>query len=257
MNAFKNRDNTRNALVLLIKKIKVTAYTIDDVVLEHPDYPSMLSLSDSLTSWKIPNQALRLDKESCNLKELPTPFVAHVKTEGGQYFVVDEIARETVFYNIDKKVAEEMSKENFLDNWDGIILYAEKDVDSGESNYSQASLLGIFNELRLPFLLAMLLSMMIYLGIKESSNISYLLLLIINSLGVMLSIFLLIQSVDVNNPLIQNLCVLGRKNDCNAILKSDEVKVNSWLNWSEVGFFYFSGLLLCLLVSPECFTLLA
>jgi len=32
-----------------------------------------------------------------------------------------------------------------------------------------------------------------------------------------------------------------RKTNCNAILNSSKAKIFSWLSWSEVGFFYFSG----------------
>jgi len=68
---------------------------------------------------------------------------------------------------------------------------------------------------------------------------------------------LLIQSIDASNPLVQNLCGLNSKNNCNAILKSEAAKVTSWLTWSEVGFFYFAGSLLTLVINPNSLTVLA
>ena len=65
------------------------------------------------------------------------------------------------------------------------------------------------------------------------------------------------QSLNANNPFVKNLCSLGGKNDCNAILKSDAAKVTSWLSWSEVGFFYFFGSLLSLLLASSSLPLLA
>ncbi|WP_316771110.1 thioredoxin domain-containing protein [Pedobacter frigiditerrae] len=59
-----------------------------------------------------------------------------------------------------------------------------------------------------------------------------------------------------NNPLVQNLCSLGKKNNCNAILKSDAAKVTNWLSWSEVGFFYFAGTFLSLLFLHSSLSLL-
>ncbi len=65
------------------------------------------------------------------------------------------------------------------------------------------------------------------------------------------------QSLNANNPFVKNLCSLGGKSDCNAILKSDAAKVTSWLSWSEVGYFYFAGSLLSLLFAPASFSFLA
>jgi thiol-disulfide isomerase/thioredoxin len=43
------------------------------------------------------------------------------------------------------------------------------------------------------------------------------------------------------------ICQLSTKGGCNSILSSPAANVFSWLTWSEVGFFYFSGTLLVML----------
>lgn len=73
----------------------------------------------------------------------------------------------------------------------------------------------------------------------------------------MISLLLLAHSINANNPFVQNLCSLGNKNNCNAILKSPQAKVTDWLNWSEVGFFYYAGSFLALLLNPTSIHLLA
>lgn len=67
---------------------------------------------------------------------------------------------------------------------------------------------------------------------------------------------LLTHSIDSNNSLIQNFCGIAKKADCSTLLKSDAAKVWSWLSWSEVGFFYFSGILIALLYSINVFPFL-
>ena len=62
---------------------------------------------------------------------------------------------------------------------------------------------------------------------------------------------LLWQSIDKNNPFINNLCQAGGKANCNAILSSNAAQVASWLSWSEVGFFYFVGGFVALLINPN------
>ncbi|RYF33435.1 MAG: vitamin K epoxide reductase family protein, partial [Cytophagaceae bacterium] len=67
----------------------------------------------------------------------------------------------------------------------------------------------------------------------------------------------LMHGINSNNPFIQNLCNSDGKNNCNAILKSDASRITSWLSWSEVGFFYFTGSLLSLLFAPSSLFILA
>lgn len=67
--------------------------------------------------------------------------------------------------------------------------------------------------------------------------------------GLVVSVLLLIQSIDKNNPLVQTLCGGGGKTNCNAILSSKAANVFEGLTWSEVGFFYFAGTWLALMFS--------
>jgi len=66
----------------------------------------------------------------------------------------------------------------------------------------------------------------------------------IKFIGSIVSVLLLVQSIDNSNPIVQVLCGKDSKTNCNAILTSDAAKVFDGLSWSEVGFFYFSGSLL-------------
>ncbi len=65
--------------------------------------------------------------------------------------------------------------------------------------------------------------------------------------GIIATSLLLWYEIDKNNPVLQKVCSGIAKGDCNAILTGKQARVFSWLSWSEVGFFYFSGSLLGLL----------
>jgi uncharacterized membrane protein len=73
----------------------------------------------------------------------------------------------------------------------------------------------------------------------------------ISLIGVIVTSLLLWYEIDKNNPLLQKVCTGIVKGNCNAILTGKAAKVFSWLSWSEVGFFYFSGCLLTLLFLPS------
>ncbi len=56
----RSSSNVSEATVQLIKSlnIPVTATTAVEQVEDHPDFPSLYSISDSLTKWKVENAAL-------------------------------------------------------------------------------------------------------------------------------------------------------------------------------------------------------
>jgi uncharacterized membrane protein len=65
--------------------------------------------------------------------------------------------------------------------------------------------------------------------------------------GVGISSLLVWHEIDKENLFLKKVCSGIVKTDCNAILSSKRSKVFSWLSWSEVGLFYFTGGLLTLL----------
>lgn len=258
MHPAKNAGNTVYVLYLLIKKlnIPVSFFTVQNDLPRHPDYPSMLALSDCLNSWKIPHEAFSIDKENDDIRELPFPFIANLKSNVREFVLIEKIEGDTVRVSSEREQKGFLRLSEFLKLWDGVVLYAEKDEKSGENGYRGSLIKGWLNKGRLPFLLLMLLCCTIYTLDFKLATMPYLALVLVKLAGLAVSSLLLLHSIDTNNPLLQNLCGLGKQNDCNAILKSDAAKLTNWLSWSEVGMFYFAGSLSYLLLQPSGIALL-
>ncbi|MRG46986.1 thioredoxin domain-containing protein [Chitinophaga sp. SYP-B3965] len=251
--------NAVAVLTMLIKKLNVpvSPFTISDELQDHPAYPSLLALSDCLSSWKVPHETYRIDKRNYDTAGLAYPFIAHLETGRGQFILVHEIINGEVRYSNEKKEKNTITEADFLERWDGVILYAEKDIQSGEHAYKSALIKGWVSYLRLPVLLFLLLAFALTFINYISISVPLLGLLGLKLAGIIVSALLLLYTLDANNPFIQNICNAGGKNGCNAILRSDAAKVTSWLSWSEVGAFYFIGSFACLLLNPGTITLLA
>ncbi len=69
--------------------------------------------------------------------------------------------------------------------------------------------------------------------------------------GLIVSVFLLLQSLGKSNSLIQQICGGDTKHNCNHILSAKAANISSWLSLSDLGFLYFSGSLLLLLLSQN------
>jgi hypothetical protein len=245
-------------LSALVKRLnaKVSSHTIQTCLNEHPDYPSLLALSDCLTEWKIPNSAYQIDKNEYNPADLSFPLIAHLQ-KGGQFILINAIGNGIVNYTTEDKANATMPEQEFLAQWAGVVLYAEASAESGEKEYSAQRLKGTLNGLRVPALVTAIFAGLLYLFFQQNITWSYVALGLLTLAGLVVSTLLLMHSVNASNPFVQNLCSLGKKNDCNAILKSKEAKVTDWLSWSEVGFFYFSGSLLSLLLVNNAVPFLA
>lgn len=253
------KDNAVDVTELLLKalNVKVSKSTIKNALEDHPDFPSLLSLSDCLNEWGVENQTYQIDKDNFDKGELLFPFIAATNTNGGLFTLVTKMENGLVYTERENNDFEPQTEAAFLHCWKGIALYATTHKNSGEKEYRTNNIIDKFNAVKLPALIATLL-LTIFLSINFNTiGVVYGILLSLKLVGLAVSILLLIHSINTNNPLIQNLCSLGKKNSCNDILKSDAAKVNFWLTWSEVGFFYFAGSFLSLLFIPSSLFLLA
>lgn len=244
------RDNSTRVLTRFVQElaVPVTSQSLSDQLEKHPDYDSMLAFSEVLDFYKIPNAAYRLKPDQ--LVDVPVPFIAHMSQR--RFGVVTAYTDKFVKLSDEKTKNKVLSIADFNKNYGGAVLVAEKDPNSGESGYAEKYKKEALENLRTPVALGGLALLFIILlmqhaGFVASLNISLALLALFKTAGLITAIMLLMQSINANNPLIQKLCGGDNGKDCNAILSSKAAKVNAYLNWSEVGFFYFAGTWLVLL----------
>jgi hypothetical protein len=256
---FSNLANPISVTLKLIRqlKVKVTESTVRTQVESHPEYPSLLALSDCLTEWGIINQAYQIDKATYDPADLEFPFIAHFAASGGSYILVHQIENGKVTYSDEKVDHASMPEVDFLAKWSGVALHGVVNETNGEPNYQQKKVAEWFNAAKPPLFIIAVIGIILRSLDHGDLSLSYVLLFAVKLVGLATSVLLLVHSIDVNNPLVQNLCSLGNKNNCNAILKSTAAQVTSWLSWSEVGFFYFLGSATALLLAPPTLPLLA
>ncbi|MFB9841174.1 vitamin K epoxide reductase family protein [Mucilaginibacter ginsenosidivorans] len=249
MQLFDNQNNADSVVIGLLKELSVNVRS-EDIIAElekHPEYPSMLAISDVLNWFEIDNAAYRI--ETSELAEVPVPFIAH--TLKNDFVVVSKISAGELTVSDHKQKNYKIPVKNAAQFFDGVVLAVQPSL-SGYGYPPKNTWSAIFKYKDvIIYLLAGIVLSGILLNNHYFTNLSWqvALLTISKTTGLVTSILLLVQSIDKNNPLIQTLCTGNGKSDCNAILSSKAAKLFSWLSWSEVGFFYFAGTLLALLFS--------
>jgi thiol-disulfide isomerase/thioredoxin len=243
------------ATIAFIKlmRVQVNNATINETLQNHPDWPSLFSVSESLKRWNIPNAAGRIS--AGDIDQMPVPFLAYSFNEVNPISVVETVSESTItYYTSDSGKKITQPKPDFIKQWGGIYLIAEPNEHSGEDNYVRNKRKAFVRSL-IPVALLVLLSA--FTGIAFNNNLQAFtgnllfpsILFAVQFAGVIVSSLLLWYEMDRNNPLLQKVCTGIAKGNCNAILTGKAAKLFNFISWSEIGFFYFAGGLLLMLTT--------
>ncbi|WP_183574658.1 vitamin K epoxide reductase family protein [Mucilaginibacter sp. X5P1] len=254
---FESKSNAfRTAKLLLeILNVKISDTTLKKEIEEHPDYPSLLSISDVLNTYHVENLSVKFQHDQ--FVNIPTPFITPIKDSKiitDSLTVVKEITADTVhFFEPEKNQWVICSKEDFLKRWtSGIVLLTEVESGAGEKGYDEKIRVAKRNRAIQYLTTFSIPAIVIIAGInaimqKGISTLFPFIFLVLALIGTITGVLLLWFEIDQHNPIIQQICSAGKKANCGAVLQSKASKIMG-ISWSAIGFSYFMGMLLLLLL---------
>lgn len=214
----------------------------------HPDYPSLVSFTDTLDEIGLAYSAVIADKEKYKL--LQYPLLAHVKMVGGEDFLL--IGSATQF---------EKNNNSLLEDWNGIaimigyglrISYKEHDNWLEQERKEQRSLL-----LSSILFICILLSTTLY-----HFTLTGLLIRLLCIVGVAICSLIVLHSMGKDNAITEQLCTANGNEGCNKVLHSKAATLWNGVGLGDVGLIYFVGTAIFLALSSianiegKAFTLL-
>ncbi|OQP57763.1 hypothetical protein A3860_09050 [Niastella vici] len=234
-------------------RVKITNASLTKDIEEHPDYPSLLSISDVLNSYGISNISASFDKNS--FFEVPTPFITNlrgIKRPVNYFAVVSSINNGAVrYYDHENARWETCGADDFYERSSGVILMAEVEEGAGEIDYNKK----IRQENNKQFFLAAIsiclpLVFLVY-GVFSFAQQGMNALLpfsmsILTLAGAVVGVLLLLFELDQYTPVLQKICRPTNKINCGAVLNSRGAKI-AGISWATLGFTYFSAQILLLL----------
>lgn len=252
-----NKENCVETVCLFLKElsVRVTDTTVENALSNHPDYPSLLSISDVLSDYGVKNISFKGSIEK--LEEMPLPFITQIKGEKIQtlfYTIIRSATNGIIsYYNPESHRWEKISNESFKKKWTGITLLADEEEKRNEENYSKKyqnekrlKIAKYFTFLSLP-LIAIIVSISSLVN-SGTSAIYSVVFTLLSLAGSIIASLLLWYEVDQYNPVLQQICSSGKKVNCGAILHSKASKIGG-ISWSAIGFTFFTGELFTLLFS--------
>ncbi|MHA4894995.1 vitamin K epoxide reductase family protein [Pedobacter sp. PWIIR3] len=240
-----------NLVYKLVNELKfpVSHSSIYGELEKHPDQFSFLGISEVLSGFQITNGAYNL--ESYELDNEMCPFISHISRNGGEFILVREIINDKVTISSENSKKEVLSKSSFDQYFTGSILVVDEESEAVEDEYEINKRRDIVHSLRYPYIIssfAIILLLILFQNLEYVYSFSFSVIgwTIVKLMGLVVSILLLIQSIDTNNSFIKKICG-GEKTDCKSILASKAAKLTEEISWSEIGFFYFISTFLIIL----------
>jgi ABC-type bacteriocin/lantibiotic exporter with double-glycine peptidase domain len=136
----------QNLLQLL--QVQVTETEIEEALVKHPDYPSLISIGDALSKWRIKNTLGSIAPD--RLPDMIGPFI--ISLNNGAYAVVSSVEEGYVEYlqPDESNNWRNIPVSEFHKIWSGIILLAQPDEHSGERDFPLRRTREIIARIRVP-----------------------------------------------------------------------------------------------------------
>jgi uncharacterized membrane protein/glutaredoxin len=240
-------NNCIYSLFELIKRLSINASLdlIKEITNSHPNYPSLLSISDTLSELKIKNKAIQISNQQ--LSYIQPPMIAHLQSDEWGYFVViTQINKDGIHYIKPSEGKIKESLESFGNKWKGIVLIAEK--GKMEKNIFSAksveNIVKLIRTILIYFIPVSFLLAMLYSASKHSQGgvVQTVLLFLTNIIGFYLSWLLVNLHIGSKIGFMSKICSISKIFDCKGVLQSNASKLMG-VSLAEMGLIFFTSVL--------------
>tara|TARA_R110002020_G_scaffold475301_1_gene709518 strand:- start:13686 stop:15224 length:1539 start_codon:yes stop_codon:yes gene_type:complete len=218
---------------------------LKEKIISHQEFPSLLSISESLEKYNIENVSIKTNKE--NLEQIPLPCIVQVfDNSTSLFFTIESISENKVRFYDENGKSRKLEKDKFLKMWTGVALIAEKNDNSYEPRIKEKIRERNFNRIIISLIAFFAFTWIctdLSFGKTEifsSRGIITIFIIVLHFLGLIMSYLALLQNVNESNPLVNKFCIGGENSDCNSVLKSPFLSFfNGKINLSSISFSYF------------------
>lgn len=198
---------------------------VKDNWMSHPNYPSLLAATDSLTSSSIENFAIKIPFK--HFKELPNVFITELEKDSKEFYFLEK--DDLVVKITNEKGSSSFLKHEDLSNiWTGVVLIIEEN--------EQTKTLQTSNSLKLAALLFTLGLFIIY---TNNYNVLSSIFLILSLFGVFISIEILKTYLQDNNLYESSFCSASKEFSCSETIKSQKYVFSQYVEFVDLPIIFF------------------
>ncbi|GAB1855184.1 hypothetical protein MHTCC0001_00170 [Flavobacteriaceae bacterium MHTCC 0001] len=214
---------------ILYTKIPINRDDFKSEFKSHPEYPSIMAISDTLKLFDIESATLKVDKQS--LLKLPDIFASElILDEGHSFYFVKKDNTNFIVYSHKKKIT--YSIEQFQKLFTGIVFL----IDSSQAQKVKKPSFESFNTVGITFVFVLILLNFIL----HKGSVKDVFFLLFPFLGLYLSINALKDVFNISDGIIDKYCNKSPEISCESVLNSKKWKLLKILNFSDLSLVFFS-----------------
>lgn len=214
--------------------IKVSKQFLEQRINSHPDYPALLSFTDTLDELGLTYEAVQAEEN--HVTQFNFPFLAQTPKAVGGY----EIVHSLEYY--------EKNRKDFLNRWEGValMLHPNQKIGNGAHNV----ILEKEKTVGLKHYAAIAAGLFIYLLIGLSNFQPFLFVFSILSIaGIITCGLIILHKLGKSNVLTKQLCSTDKSHGCDLVLNSKASQIIKGVDFGDAGMIWFSSLFLFSLLS--------
>lgn len=210
---------------LKLLDVPVNKEFLEDRIQSHPNYPNLVSITDTFDEIGFIYSAVLIDKS--DLYQVQFPIIGQIAGNKG-------MSLEIIYSK------EDLSIQGLMDRWNGIALVMPRNQLATSSEYTT----GLSKSRRLKFAFAILVISILFFIIINATNsfpFYFLIFQYAGIAGLVFSIIAFLIKYDRNISIARSFC--GRSNsNCSNIIKSKKLPVPFNLNLGDISLAYFISL---------------
>jgi uncharacterized membrane protein/glutaredoxin len=203
----------------------------------HPEFPSLLAISDTLTFFNIDTIAARVDFGK--IDSLPERFIARLNNVNGdpELFLIEK--RGGSFFCTKEKTIE-IAESSLESRWNGIVLLVEKAENVSAIDTKKNNLFWVLPSLGITFFVA---TLFLYEGDWQIKSF-----FVFPIIGILFSIAALKDLFGAKSELINSFCNITSTTNCSTIIDSKKWKIFSFFNLSSLSIVFYATQFVALFV---------
>ncbi|SHG29666.1 Thioredoxin [Fodinibius roseus] len=216
-------------------KIPLSHNFFVELLLSHPEYPSLLSISDVLERLGINHKIVRVEKK--NITDLVFPYLLQLDKKGAELNLIKN----------QKELTSAVETESVYCQF--IILKVESTGVIADKENEKWRSKETFLKIQSAIFISAAIALIFSANINFFSWI-HVLLLITTMGGILVGYLLIAKDLGINYEVVEAFCKAGKNSNCDEILKSEDAKLFGRIRFSDaaVSFFVFQLIVVGLLI---------
>lgn len=219
------------------EQIKIDKEEFDFQFNSHPDYPTLLAVSDTLHFLNIKNVAIKT--EASDIDFLPIRFIASLKNNDNYYLSFVEKKWNQYSYITHDNKKKKISRDEFQVLFGNIVMLAESEKENKKTKVKKINFTLIFTFL-------IVLALVLY---NNFQSFWIHLFYIFPVIGFIFSVFALKELFNIKSELFDRFCNIASTYDCDTVVSSSKWKIFDKVNFSDLSITFFSFQIISLLIN--------